>query len=188
MPVSRPADLRQEFDDLTSLLSGHKALWTESAFVQNELSWQATHPRLYQELLALSEGEVQRLEREDDLILALTPFLPDLAVLDRWSPSTDSTRPAWRAPEAAAAGVPGRKMAQIEGFVGSLLDSAALGPGDNVVDWCSGKGLLSRALHLASGAPVVCLERTISGQNSLDIVLIVFPVKVSELFNSLRQS
>lgn len=152
-------DLRQAFEDLSDLLGRYKALWTESAFVQNELSWQAEHPRLYRALLALSEGELLRLEEEDALHAALESHLPQLRFA--LAPSiARPTRPCWEAPEGVAFGVPGRKMAQLEGFVSALLEGRILTSRPcRVVDWCSGRGHLARAIRAAGAAQILCLER-----------------------------
>jgi hypothetical protein len=154
-------DFQHAFHGLTELLCRHKALWTESAFVQNELSWQADHPRLNQALLTLSEADLRALEREEDLLLFLSSHLPGLETLTN-SPIATPTRHVWQAPESATVGVPERKRAQIEGFVNSLLGAKMASTRDSaVVDWCSGRGLLARALHVASGARVLCLERDV---------------------------
>ena len=153
-------NFQRAFDRLTGLLCRHKALWTESAFVQNELSWRADYPRLYRELLALSEGELRALEGEDEMLLYLTSrHLSDLETLNDF-PIATPTRRHWRVPELATCGIPQRKRAQIEGFVSALLEAKlVLTPNCVVVDWCSGRGHLARAMHLAGGARVLCLER-----------------------------
>ena len=152
-------DFRPIFDALTELLSRHKALWTESAFVQNELSWQADYPRLHRELLALSEANLQALESENDLLLLLSSHLPELKTLEAL-PIATTTRHQWQAPTPAILGVSERKRAQIEGFVNALLGSKmAMTHDSSVVDWCSGRGFLARAMHAAGGARILCLER-----------------------------
>lgn len=154
-------DLRQAFEDLSDLLVRYKALWTESAFVQNELSWRAEHPRLYHKLLALSEGELLRLEHEDTLHAALESHLPQLkSALSHFI--VRPTRPCWEATEGVALGLQWRKMAQLEGFVSALLDGQMLSSRPSrVVDWCSGRGHLARAIRSVGGAQLLCLERQV---------------------------
>ena len=153
--------LRQRFDALTAVLLRHKALWTESAFLQNELSWQTTYPQLYRVLLALSESDLQALEAEDDLLLHLSYHLPDLKTLS--DSVATPTRRHWKAPESATRGVSERKGVQIEGFVNALLGSQMVSDAESsVVDWCSGRGFLARAVHAASGARILCLEHDTS--------------------------
>ena len=158
--VVRPmTDFQQIFDGLTELLCRHKALWTETAFVRNELSWRADYPRLHRDLLALSEADLRALEGEGELLCFLSSYLPDLERLND-APIVTSTRHQWRAHESATLGVSERKRVQIEGFVNALLGSKMTMTRDSsLIDWCSGRGFLARAMHAASGARVLCLER-----------------------------
>jgi hypothetical protein len=127
--------------------------------VRDELSWQAAHPRLHQELLALSDSDLRALDREESLLLFLSSHLPELERLKSF-PVTPSTRQPWRAPESATSGVPERKKAQIEGFISTILGAGmALTPKGAVVDWCSGRGHLARAMSVAGAGRVLCLER-----------------------------
>lgn len=147
------------FDALTSLLTDYKALWTESAFVQNELSWQAGYPRLYRKLLALSDTELQHLDSYEGLLAFLACHIPELERL-RNSPIAAPTRHFWKAPKAATLGVPERKKTQIQGFVNALLGAEMTKRREHsVVDWCSGRGFLAQAMHCATGAQILCLER-----------------------------
>lgn len=152
-------NLQRTFETLTNLLALYKALWTESAFVQNELSWQAHYPQLYRELLALSEAELQHLDSDEGLLAFLGSHIPELQTL-RDSPIATPTCHSWKAPEPATLGVPERKRVQIEGFVNALLGAEMTAtPEHSVVDWCSGRGFLARAMHSATGSKVLCLER-----------------------------
>lgn len=142
------------FDGLTELMSRHRALWAESAFLQNRLSWQTDYPRLYDELLALSEAELEVLEREEVLLAFLSAHIPELKTLTD-APLATSTVRHWQASDPFA--VPQRKRMQIEGFVSALLD-AEMAAESCVLDWCSGRGHLARAIHAATGSRVLCLE------------------------------
>lgn len=158
-------DFQQAFDELTELLSRHRALWSESAFVRNELSWPSDYPGLHRELLALSDSDLQGVEGEQELRRYLAPHLPDLKALE--CPVAAPTPCGWQASEDAALGVPGRKKSQIEGFVSALLGSEiGLSRSSRVVDWCSGRGFLARAMHAVSGARILCLERDIQLHHS----------------------
>jgi hypothetical protein len=156
-------NFQQAFDHLDRFLCHHKPLWTESAFSRNELSWITKYPNLYGDLLALSEAEVLALEQETKLGQFMTSYLMGPQTLPE-GPLLTYPRVRWRAPEALVLGVPERKRAQAEGFVSALmgseigLSSSASGK-RLLVDWCSGRGLLARQMHGASGALVVCLER-----------------------------
>ncbi len=164
--ASAATDLQRAFANLTELLCRYKALWTESAFVQDELSWPSDDSDLHQALLALTESDLQRLEGEAELRRYLASHLPDLKALDEHTVAT-STPGGWQAPEEAALGVPGRKKSQIEGFVSALLGSEiGLSRDSRIVDWCSGRGFLARAMHAASGARILCLERDVQLHHS----------------------
>lgn len=160
------------FDALTELLASHRALWSESAFTSNELSWSERSPRLYGDLLALSDAELGTLEQEGSLLLWLSSYVPALRDLPALTPTPTlererSTavlqRERWAAPGSVAFGVPQRKREQIEGFVQALLGWGLPQAGERpVVDWCSGRGYLAQAVHSVSGARVLCLERDAS--------------------------
>lgn len=160
MPSSQPdTDLQRHFAELTELLRRHQTLWTESAFTRDELSWPGDHPRLHRSLLDLTEPELERVEGEAELLGFFSSHFPELEMMAR-HPTATATPLKWNASEEAACGIPERKRAQIDGFVSAILGSGLrLDRDSRVVDWCSGKAFLARALHDAAGAAVLCLER-----------------------------
>lgn len=165
---------RHTFRQLTDLLSQHKALWAESAFVVDRPSWRADYPELYRALLALSDSDLRAVEQEEDLLRWLLSYLPELEPLQQpWAPRAS---PQWQATEQTMRGIGARKRAQIEGFVNALLGSEVTGPGPagSVVDWCSGRGHLAYALSVATGARVLCLERDLTLHHRLSPERIAF--------------
>jgi Methyltransferase domain len=152
----------QAFHDVNELLLKYRSVWSESAFVSNELSWRGTYAVMYEELLGLSDSELNVLSNEARLIARLSSHLPDLRPLTDWHVLPGPER-KWPTPQRAQHGLPARKRRQTEGFVTALLpwidELDGERDGKNVVDWCSGKGHLARQLHYACGSPVLCLER-----------------------------
>ncbi len=147
--------LSSAFLQLDSVLCDNQALWLSQPFTSGELPWSHTHQDLKAALLALGDAEVlqlhdcpqQRLtwfrQREPDLCAALYAFEPEQAAVvtpldvDR----VDSLH------------IPARKWQQIVSFAGALPHKAL-----PHVDWCAGKGHLSRVVQRNQQQPVHCLE------------------------------
>jgi hypothetical protein len=152
MPHSK---LITTFSQLNKLLLEQQALWRPQPFTCNELPWSTTHAPLHTALLALDDNEVQVLHDqpqqriawfrcfEPALCESLTTFEAPLALIQR--PLTLS--------RFDAVGIPERKWQQIIAF------TAALAPNTYpVVDWCAGKGHLSRIVQRSQQQVVHCLE------------------------------
>jgi hypothetical protein len=149
------SELSRAFQQLDSVLAGNQDLWSCQPFTNNDLPWSHTHRHLTDALLALGDEEMLQLHcsqqqrqrwfqhMEPDLCAALYAFAPapaaKLGPLDL--DSFDSL------------GMPGRKWQQIVAFAGAL-------PQRNLphVDWCAGKGHLSRVVQRNQRQPVHCLE------------------------------
>lgn len=148
----RLLDRQQQLDAL--LLDFH-ALWHPQPFREMRPEWCRHWPALTDELLALSEDEVVRLNDDGAAALALLArHLPEVAAL---APLVDlpvrpkaalvDYGPHW------AREIPGRKLQQIEAFAASSRCC-----GQPVVDWCGGKGHLGRLLAQQWQLPVQTLE------------------------------
>ena len=154
----RRDNFSEAFLRLSETLSTYQSLWTESAFVEENLSWLPQYPELEQALLGLSGCELERLQDEESLLQFLHPHIPELGDLIQWQ--FDHLAPGlWRTPTEALFGLPGRKRIQTEGFV-SAVQSLEIAPSreSKWVDWCSGRGYLARQLYFAGGAEVHCFE------------------------------
>lgn len=156
-------NFRRAFLEVDRLLCDYRAVWSESPFVHDELGWSSDHPGLFRDLIGLSEGALEVLSDEEELLRYLSSYLPGLDSIATWRIPT-LKKPRWYTPQRALFGLPERKKRQTEGFVSSLLPLLqALGSDwtkeQEIVDWCSGRGYLARQLHYASGSSVVCLER-----------------------------
>ncbi len=148
-------ELGTAFQQLDGVLAASRDLWACQPFTNNILPWSHTHRHLVDALLALSDEDLLRLHGsqqqrqrwfqhlEPNLCAALYAFEPAAAA--RVQPleldSFDSLH------------MPGRKWQQIVSFAGAL-------PQRNLphVDWCAGKGHLSRVVQRNQRQPVHCLE------------------------------
>ena len=149
------AELAARSEALHRLLIGTKPLWEPRPFENPAPPWTESHGELTAFLDALEDDALSALEADPDALRhALAPWLPALpaaAALEALpSHGPDPSQP----PPTA---IPARKAAQIEAFLRAL---ETLGPpAGSVVDWCAGKGHLSRALAARFGLTVRALEK-----------------------------
>jgi len=149
------AELTARSEALHRLLRVTKPLWEPRPFENPAPPWTESHRELTAFLDALEDEALSRLEADPNALRhALAPWLPTLpaaASLDAFpSRGPDPSHPAPTA-------MPARKAAQIEAFLCAL---EALGPpAGSAVDWCAGKGYLSRALAERFGLTVRALEK-----------------------------
>lgn len=138
----------------TGLLA-FRDLWHPQPFREIRPDWCERWPALTDELLALPENSVARLNDDFSIALSLLArHLPEvtaiapLAMLPTVPQQTLAERGAHWTWE-----IPGRKRQQIEAFA-----AAAQNGGQPVLDWCGGKGHLGRLLALSWQVPVHTLE------------------------------
>ena len=143
------------FQQLDSVLVANQNLWRPQPFTDCDLPWRHTHPDLRAALLDLSDTQVLQLhdsfarrldwfgQKEPQLCAALYAFgpAPTAAVAELELDHFDSVH------------IPGRKWQQIVAFAAALPYK-----GLPVVDWCAGKGHLSRIVQHSQQQPVSCLE------------------------------
>ena len=151
-----PDNFTVAFDQFDQLLGRHQALWRESPFLLDTLSWQADFPELHQALLDLTDTHLNELNDEALLIRWVARFVPELAEVAAWQIKADNAEQIAMA-KFADVGIPGRKKSQIVGFASALKGFARSDCGA-VVDWCSGKGFLARQIHQVMASPVTCME------------------------------
>jgi len=140
---------------LDAALLAFRELWQPQPFREIRPAWCEKWPALADQLLALPEDAVARLNDDGSAALALLArHLPAVAEIDALTALPEfagSTRPERN--ERWAWEIPGRKRRQIEAFA-----AAARPHGQPVVDWCGGKGHLGRLLALDWQLPVHTLE------------------------------
>lgn len=137
-------DLRPRFTALTAHLRAHHGIWHPRPFTALPPPWAAELP----ELAAGVEAGV-----DPATIEPLRTWLAEAERLAEVGPL-----PATALPRRAhlERHVPGRKLAQVEGFLGVVLDRF---PGPRRwLDWCGGKGHLGRSLAAVTGASVRVLD------------------------------
>lgn len=130
-------------------------LWHPQPFREPRPQWCERWPSLHDELMALPEADIARLNDNGAAALTLlsrhVPGLSTLASLAELPAAPGVTLPdrsahwAWE--------IPGRKREQIEAFAAAAGQSR-----QPVLDWCGGKGHLGRLLALAWQTPVHTLE------------------------------
>ena len=149
------AELTARSEALHRLLSVTKPLWEPRPFEHPAPPWTESHSELTAFLDALDDDALGTLEADPDALRhALAPWLPTLPA----AASLDAL--PWLGPDPSQSpptAIPARKAAQIEAFLRAL---ETLGPpAGSAVDWCAGKGHLSRALAERFGLAVRALEK-----------------------------
>ncbi len=140
---------------LDHLLREYSWLWQPQPFKQQRPAWCDRLPRLYQQLLALSDNTLSAVQGDQTALLALlTPHLAALSEMGVLTTVADAPRGALTPlnPRFHAA-IPGRKWQQIQAF------SAATGEIKRpILEWCGGKGHLGRLMAAQWQQPVMTLE------------------------------
>ncbi|QFT85472.1 hypothetical protein FIU88_10845 [Halomonas sp. THAF12] len=149
---SEPA-LEARFTALTRLLAEAQSLWRPLPFQHREVPWGERAPGLAEALMALSDDETDRLQASPFDASPLAAWLP----VDALAEAVELPRLAsddTALPDAWGEGIGARKWRQIQAFAGCVApDDAA-----SLLEWCAGKGHLSRTLARRDGRPVTGLE------------------------------
>lgn len=150
-PTLQGQTLVERLTALGEFLQRWSEVWPHSALEHDRLPWEPRFPALAEALTSLPEALVDELEAAPWRLVDRLPELPEpyAAVADEACRQVelDATAPAapdprlddWR----PARGIPGRKWRQIRAFAAALDAPERPGP---LVDWCGGKGHLSRTL------------------------------------------
>ena len=148
---------------LEALLLKSRPLWAPSPFREQRPDWCSTHPDLSNALLALDDEPLARLSENDESarqwLLPYLPVLEDLPALTElpgsWATGQRTVAPLQHpADKSALRDIPGRKLGQIEAFVNAVGKPQA-----PLVEWCAGKGHLSRHFLLTWGGEALAVER-----------------------------
>lgn len=145
---------RQRLCELQALLTDCRGLWHPQPFREPRPDWCRAWPGLAEELLALPDEVVERLNDEGAAARQLLArHFPRLRACEAWLDLPHGHLPESLSGERWAWGIPGRKRAQIESFAGAVRPAAK-----EVLEWCAGKGHLGRLLALRHGLTVNSLE------------------------------
>ncbi|MEQ6918199.1 methyltransferase [Halomonas aquatica] len=143
----------ERFARLTERLAEWQDLWRPLPFQHRRPPWGEAWPGLETALLRLSDASAARLQDTPFRESPLADWLP-VAELARLVDLPELAGDACELPVAWAAHVGGRKWSQIEAF----LPRVGASPDERLVEWCAGKGHLSRALAQRLDAEVTALE------------------------------
>ncbi|MCK2182764.1 methyltransferase [Halomonas getboli] len=149
---SEPA-LASRFAALTRLLAEGQALWRPLPFQHRDVPWGERVPGLADALQALSDDEAWRLQDAPFEASPLADWLP----VDALAEAVDLPHLAaadGALPEAWGEGIGARKWRQIQAFAGRVAPKREA----SLVEWCAGKGHLSRTLARRDGRLVIGLE------------------------------
>ncbi|WP_246166864.1 methyltransferase [Marinobacter salinexigens] len=151
--------MNSRWQQLNDWLFELRDLWLPAPFMDPEPAWTRVWPELAELMAGLSDEQCSDLEEDAVTLVALVaealPALaayPQLVSLEELAPADDEVAGA-TLPEVRATDMPGRKRLQAGAF------TAAISPLDKpVLDWCCGKGHLSRTLAARCPADVQGLE------------------------------
>ncbi len=150
--TSEPA-LEARFATLTERLAEGQALWRPLPFQHRATTWGEAAPGLAEVLLALSDDETERLQARPFEASPLADWLPVRALAEAVDlPAMASAHDGL--PEAWGEGIGARKWRQIQAFT----DCVTPNDDEALVEWCAGKGHLSRTLARRYDRPVIGLE------------------------------
>lgn len=136
---------------LNDWLVQHQAIWKPAPFMEPVPGWVQSYPELVQLLMGLSDAECAELDGEPAKLASMaSQYLPELALyanlvdVPELAPEPADVLEA-TLPEIRARDMPGRKREQAGAF------TAVLKPLQQpILDWCCGKGHLSRTLAAQS--------------------------------------
>lgn len=144
---------------LNDWLVRHRAFWQSVPFTEPEPAWVSLCPELARLVSGLTEEQCERLEHDSVAFAVLAAeALPSLADYEYLIQVPDlapdeSVVVSETLPEVRAKDMPGRKRLQAGAFTASVSPLSL-----PVLDWCSGKGHLSRTLAASCSQPVTGFE------------------------------
>lgn len=152
------SELRAALDRLTDLLVEREPLWRPRPFAERPPRWALAEPELAAWASGLSVGSIDALEVDP----TSRPVHPRYAALRDEALAAAQIGAPFEAPPVAPARdatwrTPGRKLAQACALAGVAAPLVPHAP--RFVDWCGGKGHLSRVLALHTGGRARVVDR-----------------------------
>ncbi|PVZ72039.1 methyltransferase [Pelagibaculum spongiae] len=157
---SNPSYVAQ-FQSLDRLLDQQQLFWRSNPFPEGRIDWQSQNPQLSRALLELDDQLLAQLAADSNQLAQWLsqwlPWAPELLAICQL-PLAEK-QPLQLSPFLAT-GIPGRKWQQISQFTAALNNPKQQVTADAsaIVDWCCGKGHLSRAIASHFKQPVNGLE------------------------------
>jgi len=148
-----------QFKSLDQFLVDNQVFWRFEPFFSSHsavLPWQESHTLLSQWLDSLSPESIEQFKQDNDtLVEAMSAYLPEVALISRWTDLPKLELGGLSLARGVDTGVPGRKLAQIVSMGEAALNAHE---GEEWLEWCSGKGFLGRILASQSGQRVTSFE------------------------------
>lgn len=143
--------LEQRFNALDDFLQQWQWLWREVPFKQPVLSWFEPHPQWKRRMDAMDDGQLQYLAGDVDALYAFARESLQIDIDADYLRPSGPLRGELRGDASDPAGISQRKWRQICAFGNALLGKHELpavqsAPLPAIVEWCAGKGHLSRRL------------------------------------------
>ena len=152
-PPWRPEQLRERLTACAALVSETRRFWDHRPFIARAAPWEDSERALALWLRGLSDAEVDALEAEgvrDGPLAPLQARVDDVTALP--APRAEPSKtPPWL-------NIKGRKRRQISWFRAALGVERGLPSSSLLVDWCGGKGHLSRVLGGDAPSPVLVVD------------------------------
>ncbi|WBA18791.1 methyltransferase [Salinivibrio kushneri] len=146
---------QQQFKQLTQLLTQFQWLWQPMPMAHRRLPWQE-EDALCAWLASLDYSQVTALKAAPDAVITqLSSWWPALASLTELTAVPQASTTKLGVDPRLAVGVPGRKWAQIEAYIGAVPTH---GETVRYLEWCAGKGYLGRAMSSVTAKPVESIE------------------------------
>jgi hypothetical protein len=150
-----PSELGDAFAHLDNVLGSGVNLWQPQPFTCDDLPWGTSQASLKEALLELSDVQTEQLHDDPELrVQWMEQHAPELcAALSAYTPSIISGDINLSLKPRDDKGMPDRKWRQITSFASALPQYDL-----PLVDWCAGKGHLSRVVQRSQQQTVHCME------------------------------
>ncbi|MCO4761868.1 MAG: methyltransferase [Myxococcales bacterium] len=150
--------MQQRLQQLADLLERTQPLWEPRPFRQRPASWEATLPEVALWLRDRRPAEIDALEQDpfalSDMPGAYAALAMETTALTKIAQWPRQNRP----PGKPMRGVKGRKQRQIEAFQLAVSAPITQAQPQRLIDWCGGKGHLSRLLATQCSCPVCVID------------------------------
>lgn len=155
-PILVDEQLQKRWQQLNDVLTRYEMLWKPTPFQHIEMPWGSHYPELARYILSLSAAEVNALDNDPDALAnALQATFPDALYIHRLAQV--GVYPSQGLPDLDRSfflSIPATKALQIQALA-SVLETRSV----PFLEWCSGKGHLTRLLTILSKQPSRCLEQ-----------------------------